>query len=110
VSEERLARQCAKCGVTDTHAHHIQYASLNHPITGEPLDISISQHIQCCSDTGCEVCSTDVEFAPIKEIGHDFTAYMQAKTDEHHQALTDRHGVLTPLSAVPRAEEILEGR
>jgi hypothetical protein len=34
---------------------------------------------------------------------------MQNKTDEHLTALTERHGVLTPLSPVARAEEITQG-
>jgi hypothetical protein len=106
---DRIARECHGCHVTDTHAHHVQYAALTHPVTKEPIDFSVSKHIQCCASDGCEICATDVEFAPDTSIGDGFTAYMQAKTDEHHAALTERHGILTPLSVVSAAEAIVEG-
>jgi hypothetical protein len=95
MSDERLARECATCHASDTHAHHIQYAALPHPVTKEPIDLSVSKHIQCCAIDGCEVCRTDVEFAPNREVGDEFTAYAQAKTPDHLAALTSRHGIST---------------
>ena len=93
---ERLTRTCATCNVSDPHAHHIQYVALNHPITGEPMDISVSKHIQCCASDGCEVCATDFVFAPDKAVGDGFTAYVQAKTPDHLAALADRHNISVP--------------
>ncbi len=93
---ERIASVCDGCQVTDAHSRHIQYAVVKHPVTGKSLDISISKHIQCCASAGCAVCAADVEFAPIKEIGDDFTAYTQSKTAEHLAALASRHGIASP--------------
>lgn len=93
-------RACDGCKVSDSHAHHVQYAGFVHPITKEPIDLSVSKHIQCCATDGCEVCATDVEFAPVKEIGDDFTAYVDGnKTSEHLTALNSRHGIAVPEGA-----------
>jgi hypothetical protein len=94
-ANERIARQCEGCGVSDTHAHHVQFVGIIHPVTKEGVDLSISKHIQCCAADGCEVCSTHVEFAPDEGIGDQFTSYQQNPSDDHLTALTERHGILT---------------
>lgn len=91
----RETRKCSSCNVSDTHAHHIQYVAFIHPITKESTDISVSKHIQCCANDGCEICITDMEFAPNKSIGESFTNYMQTKSPEHLSVLADRHGIDT---------------
>ena len=93
---ERLARTCSGCNVTDAHAHHVQYVAVVHPVTGTPMDITVSKHIQCCAADGCAICATDLEFAPDESIGDAFTANMQAKPAEHLTALALRHGVSIP--------------
>lgn len=101
MAEDRITRTCDGCKSSDTHAHHIQYVAFVHPITGEGVDISVSKHIQCCANDGCDICKTDVEFAPVAAgLGpnDEFTAYAAAKSDEHLQALTDRHAIATPIS------------
>ena len=96
---DRLVRSCAKCNVQDDHSHHVQYMVFTHPGTGMPVDISISKHIQCCAEDGCEVCATDVEFAQASlgqtPIGALFTGYMQNKTQPHLAAMAERHGIAT---------------
>ena len=106
---DRISRTCATCKVDDTHAHHVQYAALTHPVTGEAIDLSISKHIQCCAAGGCEVCATHIEFAPSAEIGDDFTAYIQAPSVEHELALSERHGVATPASIAAAEAAAAEG-
>jgi hypothetical protein len=96
--DERIARKCDGCNVTDTHAHHIQFIGIIHPITKEGIDLSVEKHPQCCAADGCEVCATHLEFAPSKEIGDKFNAFLQSPTVEHDLALFERHGILTPAS------------
>jgi hypothetical protein len=99
MAEDRLTRTCDSCKASDSHAHHVQYvAGFIHPVTKENIDLSIHKHIQCCANDGCEICKTDVEFAADKSIGEAFNAHVQNKSDEHLQALTDRHGISTPIS------------
>lgn len=98
VTETRNTRTCDGCSKTDTHAHHIQFVGTIHPITKKGLDLSVSKHIQCCAADGCEICSTHVEFAPTKEIGDKFNAFLQSPPVEHDLALFDRHGIVTPAS------------
>lgn len=97
---DRVTRACAKCGATDTHTHHVQFVALNHPVTGLPVDLTVTKHVQCCADDGCPICQTDVEHAAANNVTvgqlDEFTAYMQTKTDEHHRALFERHGIATP--------------
>src|ERR1700751_5421697 len=101
--EARESRTCDKCGVADTHAHHVQYVALVHPGTGQSHDLSVTKHVQCCAEDGCEICATDLEHA--QHLGDTspsdaFTAYMQDKPDEHHRALFERHGIETPAYTV----------
>jgi|ERR1017187_9048042 hypothetical protein len=95
---ERTTRTCDECSVADSHAHHIQFIGIIHPITQEGIDLSVSKHIQCCAADGCEVCSTHVEFAPDKSIGEKFNAFIQNPSVEHDLALFDRHRIVTPAS------------
>ncbi len=96
---DRVIRECASCHQADSHAHHVQYAAIKHPVTGGPVDISVSKHIQCCALDGCDICKTDVEFAPDALVGDAFTAYVQAKSPEHLAAITARHGISTSQGA-----------
>ena len=111
---ERITRTCDGCSVADTHAHHVQFIGIIHPITQEGIDLSVSKHIQCCAADGCESCATHVEFAPDKAIGDRFNAFLQSPPVEHDLALFDRHGITTPASltaadAVAPAEIKVEG-
>lgn len=95
MTTERVATKCEKCGVVDAHSKHIVFASGRHPVTGADIDFTVSKHIQCCADDGCEICTTDVEAASgtAAGIGDAFTDYMQHKTDEHLGLLNERHGI-----------------
>jgi hypothetical protein len=105
---ERISRTCDVCGVEDTHAHHVQHVAFNHPVTGEPTDLSVSRHIQCCAASGCPICATDVEYAAqgnvTAEPSDAFTAYMTSKADDHAQALFEAHGVETPKFNIPATQ------
>ena len=109
VTVERETRTCAKCGVDDTHAHHIQYVAFLHPVTGEAQDLSITKHVQCCAEDGCEICATDVEVigrtlsntAPSDE----FTAAIQEKSDDHVRTLFERHAIESPNYQIPATGE-----
>ena len=94
--EAREIRECASCGVSDTHAHHVQFLAFIHPVTGKAEDLSVSRHVQCCAADGCEICSTDVEHLGAGAPSDEFTAAMQDKSDDHHRALYERHGVESP--------------
>ena len=90
MADERASRKCDKCGVEDTHSHHVQYVAFNHPSRG-PIDLSVTKHVQCCAEDGCEICSIDVEHAG-KQLGDtspsdEFTAFMQSKPPELLEAL-----------------------
>jgi hypothetical protein len=106
---ERISRTCDVCGVEDTHAHHVQHVAFNHPVTGEPTDLSVSRHIQCCAGTGCPICSIDVEHATKAQVtggpSDAFTAYMQNKTDEHQQQLFEICAIETPMFSIPTTQE-----
>lgn len=108
---ERIARSCEKCNVNDTHSHHVQYSPIAHPITGELIDLSVTKHIQCCAADGCPVCTTDLEFATVPQVttpSDEFTAYMQAKSDAHHIALFERHGISSAVSDAVTTTEVSE--
>jgi hypothetical protein len=108
---ERESRTCAKCGLTDTHAHHVQYVAFLHPVTGEGTDLSVTKHVQCCAEDNCPICAIDVEHAGKNQVpdhttpSDAFTAYMQNKTDEHHQALFESQSIETPKFAIPATQE-----
>src|SRR5262249_19013562 len=100
---ERESRVCAKCGVEDTHSHHIQYTAFVHPVTGEPQDLSVTKHTQCCAEAGCEICATHVEHAEAHPDVEDhttpndqFTAFMISPPDELHQAMFEKHSIESP--------------
>ena len=46
---ERLTRTCATCNISDTHAHHVQYVALNHPITGDTFSIASGSYTKTLS-------------------------------------------------------------
>lgn len=106
---DRTTRTCDGCSKSDTHAHHVQFIGIIHPITQEGIDLSVSKHIQCCAADGCEVCSTHVEFAPAKEIGDKFNAFLQSPSVEHDLALNERHGIITPASLAAAEAAATEG-
>jgi hypothetical protein len=110
--QERESRACAKCGKTDTHSHHIQYVAFTHPVTGMGTDLSVTKHTQCCAEDGCPICTTDLEHAEKAQVpdhknpSDAFTAFMVAtRSDEHAQALFERHGIETPKFAIPGTQE-----
>jgi hypothetical protein len=103
--DTRESRACAKCGVTDTHAHHVQYVAFNHPVTGEGLDLSVTKHVQCCAEDGCEICSVDVELLPDTAVGDAFDQALQNRPSEHLQVLFERVAVESPQFNIPTTEE-----
>lgn len=44
---------CSACGQTTTHLRHIIVAEGAHPITGEPMSLSVERHLDCCHVAGC---------------------------------------------------------
>jgi hypothetical protein len=110
--EARESRACAKCGVTDTHTHHVQYVAFSHPVTGEATDLSVTKHTQCCAEDGCPICTTDLEHAEKAQVADHtkpsdaFTAFMvNARSDEHNQALFEQHGIESPQYQYPGTQE-----
>jgi hypothetical protein len=108
-AETRITRVCAKCGIEDDHSHHVQYVAFNHPVTGDPTDLTVTKHVQCCAEDGCPICSTDVEHASKAQVTAEpstaFTEYMQNKSDEHLQALFESHGIESPKFTYPDTSE-----
>jgi hypothetical protein len=98
MADERISRVCSKCGLDDTHTHHVQYVAFTHPVTHMGVDVSISKHTQCCAEDGCEICAVDVEFARqvLDDItpGDAFTEFMTTpRAREHLRALFERVGI-----------------
>ena len=83
-------RVCDKCSGTDG-PFHIQYVALIHPVTGDGVDMSVSKHIDCCAEDGCEVCGTDV--ARATEDGTAIPEFVLARPDDHQQLLFDKFGI-----------------
>jgi len=92
---ESAERVCAKCGASDTEPHHVQYVALRHPVSGEPTDLSVSKHVQCCAEDGCPICGADVERAA--QEGADpsrLMEFLQHRPADHLAKLSDL-GVVT---------------
>jgi hypothetical protein len=109
VAPDPILRVCDKCGLEDTEAHHVQYVAFTHPVTGEATDLSVTKHVQCCAEDGCEICAVDVQFAAqMPHIGTQsagpssaFTEYMRNKSPEHLQALFEAVSIETPEYSYP---------
>jgi hypothetical protein len=87
--------------VEDVQSHHVQHVAFLHPVTGEPTDLSVTRHIQCCADTGCPICTVDVEQAQAAGVDTSapsdaFTEAMQNKGDVALTALA-AIGVASPV-------------
>jgi len=94
----REERTCAKCGLTDSHAHHVQYVAFSHPVTGEGMDLSVTKHVSCCAEDGCEICSVTVGQA--QQQGQD-----SAPSDEHDSFMQNPpEGLLVALFEQVHAE------
>lgn len=92
---EPTERTCAKCGASDTEPHHVQYVALNHPVTGDSMDLSVSKHVQCCAEDGCPICSADVERAT--QEGADpsrLLDFLQHRPADHQEMLQQQFGVV----------------
>jgi hypothetical protein len=92
---ELVERTCSKCGASDTEPHHVQYVALNHPVSGQGVDLSVSKHVQCCAEDGCPICSADVERAA--QEGGDpsqLRDFLQHRPDDHTQRLQEEFGVV----------------
>jgi hypothetical protein len=102
-------RTCAKCGLTDSHAHHVQYVAFNHPVTGEGVDLTVTKHVQCCAEEGCPICSVHVEQArlSLSDLGPSdaFTEFMKNPPREVFQALFERVGIESPEFQFPTMTE-----
>jgi hypothetical protein len=106
--EAREVTTCATCGVADTHAMHTHYVAFNHPITGEPQDLSVTKHIQCCAADGCEICSVVMEHArtalPDTAPSDAFTDFMVNPPDEMHRDLFEKQGIESANYAIPATD------
>jgi len=80
---DRESRSCDVCGQEDDHPRHIIHAAATHPVTGEPLDLSIVRHIDCCRDAGCPdgSCHVVLDHAGSKR-GSALIKHLEAKGDE----------------------------
>jgi hypothetical protein len=107
---ERVERTCFKCEVTDSHAHHVQYVALNHPVSGQSVDLSITRHIQCCAEDGCPICEIAVKHA--REILDEndllpsdrFNEFMASPPREYFAELFEVHGLTSPEFDYPKEE------
>jgi hypothetical protein len=105
----REQRTCAKCGLTDNHAHHVQYVAFSHPVTGEGMDLSVTKHVKCCAEDGCEICTVDV--AEITAAGQDvepsdaLDEFLQNRPAEALQHLFEQVSVESPDFQIPGTEE-----
>jgi hypothetical protein len=91
-----VVRKCDKCGAEDSEPHHVQYVALSHPVTGQGTDLSVSKHVQCCAEDGCEICSADVERAA--QEGADpsrLREFLQNRPADHQDLLQEKFGVAT---------------
>jgi hypothetical protein len=105
MTDERVTRECSKCGQTDDHPHHVQYVAFTHPATGEGVDLSISKHIDCCAEDGCAICSLDMEYAPKGAHGATMIEFLENRSDEHKQRLFEELGCETVNFQVPLTAE-----
>jgi len=94
---ERVERTCAKCGETDSHAHHVQFVAINHPVTRQGTDLSVSKHVQCCAEDGCEICQVSVKHAQEAlgdiYLGDRFNEFMGNPPREYLQELFEEQGI-----------------
>lgn len=92
-------RTCDKCSQTDSDPHHVQYVAFNHPVTGEPTDLSVTKHIDCCAEDGCPICTTDV--AQAQQAGVPIPQFVQERPTASLQALFEEHSIETPEFSFP---------
>ena len=96
-------RVCAKCGQTDADPHHVQYVAFAHPVTGEPTDLTVTKHVDCCAEDGCPICSADVERADQDGVG--IKEFVQnPKPEDHMQYLYDNFGIQSADIQAPEEE------
>jgi hypothetical protein len=98
-------RTCAKCGGVDTEPHHVQYVAFNHPVTGVGTDLSLSKHVMCCAEDGCEICTADVDRA--KADGADLShmrGWLTSRPTDHLQMLREEFGVETTVIEIEEEE------
>ena len=106
MADELILRVCNTCGIEDTEPHHVQYVAFNHPVTGSGVDLSVTKHIHCCADEGCEICTTDMRFA--SEAGADtkhMRKFLQNRSKEEYQELFEKYGIESPDFQIPRTAE-----
>lgn len=84
----RVVRRCDACGQEDDHPRHVTSAAAKHPITGQDIDLSVEQHVDCCRDNGChdKSCDTILAHAGDKR-GQDLIDHLH----EHKAALEKLH-------------------
>lgn len=98
---EAVERACSKCGAVDSEPHHVQYVALNHPVSGQGVDLSVSKHVQCCAEDGCPICSADVERAA--QEGADpsrLRDFLQNRPTDHREKLQQEFGIVTEEESV----------
>jgi hypothetical protein len=105
MAEKRATRACAKCGVEDSEAHHVQYVAFNHPVTGEGVDLSVSKHVVCCAEDGCPICSTDVAAVGSNASHKALTHFVQNRPPAEVQSLFEQFRVETPDFNIPGTQE-----
>lgn len=105
---ERIERTCIKCDLTDGHAHHVQFVAFTHPITGQSVDLSVTKHVQCCAEDGCEVCQTAMTHArnvlDDVEPSDRFNEFLQNPPREYFAELFEAHGITSPQFDYPKEE------
>jgi hypothetical protein len=81
---EPATRHCDKCGQDDTDPHHVQYVGFIHPTTGEPVDLSVTKHVDCCAEDGCGTCTATMAAANEAGVGkgNDLRKFLTTSTKE----------------------------
>jgi hypothetical protein len=102
--QTREDRTCAKCGLTDNHAHHVQYVAFAHPVTGEGMDLSVTKHVQCCAEDGCPICTVDIAEVSAHDIGDAFDEALQHRSGDHLRVLFEEVAVESPDFNIPSTE------
>jgi hypothetical protein len=102
---ELVTRTCDKCGQTDSDPHHVQYVAFNHPVTGEPTDLSVSKHVDCCAEDGCPICSLDMANAPQGAHAETMREFLQNRPTELNQQQFEQNAIESPEFSIPATGE-----
>jgi hypothetical protein len=77
---DRESRVCDVCGQVDDHPRHIIHVAAGHPVTGAPMDLTVTRHIDCCQGAGCPDGSCDVVLGHAgAKRGPDLVAHLESE-------------------------------